>query len=246
MRGYSGSGLVWVPQYNLRAGGAGGVRGPRRVSAGYKRQQSSGPRAAGEGGGPHSGSRGWRRARRADGASLRRMSRRARQRWDGPVAGRPMERQSHARELQGCDRTSVFDGVPARAGIVFLARARVGDSPGVRGCRGYRGTGRVRRGRGCRPALARSRGLSRHVSRSGPFRSLSAGDLVRTISRAARSHTPVTRGTRRGSGFLPSRLVRCLALGGGAVPGSPHCWVRRATNSKNSGEYSTFWRPYDG
>ena len=189
MRGYSGSGLVWVPQYNLRAGGAGGVRGPRRVSAGYKRQQSSGPRAAGEGGRPHSGSRGWRRARRADGASLRRMSRRARQRWDGPVAGRPMERQSHARELQGCDRTSVFDGVPARAGIVFLARARVGDSPGVRGCRGCRGTGRVRRGRGCRPALARSRGLSRHVSRSGPFRSLSAGDLVRTISRAARSHT---------------------------------------------------------
>jgi len=32
-----------------------------------------------------------------------------------------MERQSHARELQGCDRTSVFDGVLARAGIVFLA-----------------------------------------------------------------------------------------------------------------------------
>ena len=100
-----------------------------------------------------------------------------------------MERQSHARELQGCDRTSVFDGVLARAGIVFLARARVGDSPGVRGCRGCRGTGRVRRGRGCRPALARSRGLSRQASRSGPCRSLSACDLVGTSPRAARSHT---------------------------------------------------------
>lgn len=136
-------------------GAFGGVRDTRRTSAGYKRQRAAGreqpareeERSPGLGVGIARGERAarpcaGRHVAHGDGGTGRlRVGR-----WNGRVT---------RADLWGCDRTSVFDGGSARAGLICLGIAQAGKVAGVRGCRGPRGTYRAGRRRSRRPGRRR-------------------------------------------------------------------------------------------